>query len=555
MSSVHRYDYSPWLFWAEASSRERQAQEDHHRDLAARYDVKCGENSYISTIAMVDPDRLRIGKKSYIAAHAYVTDTLDAGDDCTINVFSVVRGSVTFGNGVRVGAHTSIIGFNHAMDPATPVFLQNTVTKGIVIGNDVWIGSNAVVVDGVTIGDHAIIAAGAVVTKQVAAWSVVAGNPARRIRDRRDGRPKAPLATGNDLVDRLQQFADSARGQASAILERSWDVQWPGGLFVDRPGTAPTVRAQCDAIEIADLMLGKEPPQLSRDEHVRRLRAAQDPDSGLVPPLGPNGLPEPESPAFGTSDATYHVLSVGYALNLLGSSFAQPIHAVSQMTAAEVLAALKQQPWQKSAWSAGSWVDAWATAVHWNAAMGATNQPGALETLFGWLLTRVDPWTGTWGAPSPAEGRLQVVNGYYRLTRGSFAQFGHPIPYPERVVDTVLDHARDTRYFAPGRQNACNVLDVAHPLWLTRQQTDHRAPEIREWARTQLDQAIGQWHKDAGMGFAARPARSGGYGAKSKPGLQGTEMWLSIVWLLADLLGAEGALGYRPRGVHRPEPI
>src|ERR1019366_4324385 len=231
------------------------------------------------------------------------------------------------------------------------------------------------------------------------------------------------------------------------------------------------------------------PPQLSRDEHVRRLRAAQDPDSGLVPPLGPNGLPEPESPPFSTNDATYHVLSVGYALNLLGSSFAQPIHAVSQMTATAVHAALEQQPWQKSAWSAGAWIDAWATAVHWNAAMGATNQPGALETLFGWLLTRVDPWTGTWGSPSPVEGRLQVVNGYYRLTRGSFAQFGLPIPYPERVVDTVLDHARDTRYFAPGRQNACNVLDVAHPLWLTRGQTDHRAPEIREWARTQLDQA------------------------------------------------------------------
>lgn len=42
--------------------------------------------------------------------------------------------------------------------------------------------------------------------------------------------------------------------------------------------------------------------------------------------------------------------------------------------------------------------------------------------------------------------------------------------------------------------------------------------------------------------------------AETEPGLQGTEMWLAIAWYLADLLGVSDALGYRPRGVHRPEP-
>ena len=554
MNSVHRYDYSPWLFWSEATPDERRVQESHHADLAARYDLKCGENSYISALAMVDPDHLQIGNNCYIAAHAYVTHNLDAGDDCTINAFAMVRGSVALGNGVRVGAHTSIIGFNHSMDPATPVFRQPTASKGIVIGDDVWIGSNAVVVDGVTIGDHSIIAAGAVVTKKVAAWSVVGGNPARWIRDRRDARRTVPVPDNEDLGTRLRIFADSARSQVSAVLERSWDNRWAGGLFMDRPGTAPTVRAQCDAVEIADLLLGSEPGQLSRDEHIRRLRATQDPASGLVPPLGPDGLPEHDPPVFGSNDATYHVLSVGYALNLLGAGFAYPIHAVTQMTAADLVTALEGHPWKKSAWAAGAWIDAWATGFHWNAAMGATTEPGALEALFGWLVTRVEPWTGTWGSPSLDEGRLQVINGYYRLTRGSFAQFGLPLPYPERVVDTVLDHARDPRYFAPGRQNACNVLDVAHPLWLTRRQTDHRAPEIQAWARLQLQHALRQWRQDAGMGFAVCPPDTSDFGGRTTPGLQGTEMWLSIVWLLADLLGIEGALGYRPRGVHRPEP-
>jgi hypothetical protein len=155
---------------------------------------------------------------------------------------------------------------------------------------------------------------------------------------------------------------------------------------------------------------------------------------------------------------------------------------------------------------------------------------------------------GTAGAPSA--GRLQLVNGYYRLTRGSYAQFGLDVPYAERVVDTVLAHGRDQRWFAAGRENACNVLDVAHPLWLAGRRSGHRAAEVRAWAEEQLTRALGRWRDGAGFG----PAGEGGGGPGREPGLQGTEMWLAIVWLLADLVGVADRLAYRPRGVHRPEP-
>jgi hypothetical protein len=193
-----------------------------------------------------------------------------------------------------------------------------------------------------------------------------------------------------------------------------------------------------------------------------------------------------------------------------------------------------------------------ATAAHWNLGHGVEAAgPGALEALFGWLLTRADPWTGMWGSASPATGRLQVVNGYYRLTRGSFAQFGLPVPHPERVIDTVLDHARDPRYFAVGKHNACNVLDVAHPLWLCARQTGHRAPEIRAWAGQTLSLARPRWQDGLGFGFGPAPDHTG---PGREPGLQCTEMWLAIIWLLADLAGESDLLGYRSRGVHRPEP-
>src|SRR6185437_12412266 len=102
--------------------------------------------------------------------------------------------------------------------------------------------------------------------------------------------------------------------------DRSWDPE--RRLFADRPGAAPTVRAQADAIEIADLLLGGAPRQLPVDEQVERLRAWQDAASGRVPRMLRDGaLADPLDSA---DDWAYHVLSVGYALDLLGSGFRHP---------------------------------------------------------------------------------------------------------------------------------------------------------------------------------------------------------------------------------------
>ena len=146
-----------------------------------------------------------------------------------------------------------------------------------------------------------------------------------------------------------------------------------------------------------------------------------------------------------------------------------------------------------------------------------------------------------------------MVNGFYRASRGTFAQFGVPLPRPEQVIDTVLRHVSNVRHFAAERQNACNVLDVAHPLWLASRQTGHRHDEITAVAARLLSDGLGRWIDGAGFGFSA-PRPDAPDLAESQPGLQGTEMWLAIIWLLADLVGLSGELGYRPRGVHRPEP-
>jgi len=541
MTDEGLFDFCPWLFRGRASDADRAVQTERQRRLSATGRTRFGDGCFVASSAAVYPDELELGHRSYIGAHAYVTGDIRIGADSSVNPFAVVRGTVRMGDGVRMGAHSSLLGFSHGADPDRPVHQQPVTSKGITVGDDVWIGSHVVVLDGVTIGDHCVVGAGAVVTKDLPAWTVAAGNPARRIRDRRGG---SPGHTAGRLAADLSTFGDTARAQADSLLERCWQPEQ--GRYADRPGQAPTVRAQCDAVEIADLLSGQAPPGSSALQQANALRGWQDRATGLVPELG-HPVPEPDPAGLpADSPAVYHVLCVGYALDLLGSGFAHPVRTVQAATAGRLIARLEELPWHDRTWHSGSWVDAWATATYWNQRQGAApDTPGAVEALFGWLHTRVDPWTGMWGAPTHSEGRLQMVNGYYRLTRGSFAQFGLPVPWPERVIDTVLDHSRDQRWFAPGRENACNVLDVAQPLWLCSRQRPYRADEIRAWAAAQIPAALARWQ--SGQGFAFGPA-------PGDPGLQGTEMWLAIIYLLADLAGLADALGYRPHGVHRTEP-
>ena len=167
------------------------------------------------------------------------------GADCTVNVSTVVRGTVRLGDAVRIGGQTSLLGFDHGMaDLTEPIFRQPMSSLGITVGDDVWIGSHVVVLDGVRIGSHAVVGAGSVVTRDVPEWAVVVGNPARVVRDRRTVGDEARRSCAASPTRPAPMPRTCSRGTGTA---RRW---------TDRPGGAPTVRAHCDAIEIADLLLG-----------------------------------------------------------------------------------------------------------------------------------------------------------------------------------------------------------------------------------------------------------------------------------------------------------
>jgi acetyltransferase-like isoleucine patch superfamily enzyme len=116
------------------------------------------------------------------------------GHNCSANPFVIIygHGGVTIGNGVRIASHSVIIPANHNVSSAdTPLYQSGVSAKGISIGNDVWIGSGARILDGVRIDDNAVVGAGSVVTKPVPSHATVAGVPARII-----SKPLDPISGG-----------------------------------------------------------------------------------------------------------------------------------------------------------------------------------------------------------------------------------------------------------------------------------------------------------------------------------------------------------------------
>lgn len=142
--------------------------------LFGRTDVEVFGN-----FTVVQPSRVRIGSR------------------CAINggVYILGRCGIRIGDGVVLSARCMLI--DASLDPGS--FAGGNVRTysdaAIVIGNEAWIGAGAIVLPGVTIGTRSIVAAGSVVTRDVPAYSIVAGNPARILR-RLDGLDSSGESSG-----------------------------------------------------------------------------------------------------------------------------------------------------------------------------------------------------------------------------------------------------------------------------------------------------------------------------------------------------------------------
>ncbi|WP_083904908.1 acyltransferase [Rhodopirellula sp. SWK7] len=92
-----------------------------------------------------------------------------------------IRGKLTIGNDCLIASGVKMIDHDHGTTVGQLMREQENRTRPIEVGDDVWIGANAIILKGVCIGDGAIVAAGAVVTKSIAPNEIWAGTPAKRI--------------------------------------------------------------------------------------------------------------------------------------------------------------------------------------------------------------------------------------------------------------------------------------------------------------------------------------------------------------------------------------
>jgi len=131
--------------------------------------------------------KFSLGRRSVVESYACINNAVGdviIGDYTRIGLHCTVIGPVTIGSHVNLAQGITITALNHSFeDTAKRIDEQGITTKQVVIGDDVWIGTNAVILPGVTVGCHSVVAAGAVVTKDVPDHSLVAGVPAKIIKE------------------------------------------------------------------------------------------------------------------------------------------------------------------------------------------------------------------------------------------------------------------------------------------------------------------------------------------------------------------------------------
>ena len=144
----------------------------------SRRGIVFGERCTVGRFAMISPTNVFGGEPG---------EGLKVGDNSNIGHFAFIgcSGYIEIGDRVLMGPRVTLLAENHRFDdPDLPIKEQGVERKHIVIGDDCWLGAGCIVLAGVSVGAGAVVAAGSVVTEDVPAMTVVAGVPARAIRER-----------------------------------------------------------------------------------------------------------------------------------------------------------------------------------------------------------------------------------------------------------------------------------------------------------------------------------------------------------------------------------
>ena len=173
-----------WLIMNQVETRPRW----FIRLLAPLYQHR-GRHAIIHHSVRMDTPPYRkfwLGDYSVVESFACINNAVGdviIGDHTRIGLHNTIIGPITIGSHVNLAQGITITALNHNFDDSEKrIDQQGISTKEVVLEDDIWVGANAVILPGVTIGKHAVVAAGAIVTKDVPPHSLVAGVPAKVIR-------------------------------------------------------------------------------------------------------------------------------------------------------------------------------------------------------------------------------------------------------------------------------------------------------------------------------------------------------------------------------------
>ena len=131
--------------------------------------------------------RFSLGDYSVVESYSCINNAVGdviIGNNTRIGLHNTIIGPVKIGNNVNLAQGITVTALNHNFTDSTKrIDEQGVSTNPVTVGDDIWIGANAVILPGVNIGNHSVVAAGAVVTKDVPAHSLVAGVPAKVIKE------------------------------------------------------------------------------------------------------------------------------------------------------------------------------------------------------------------------------------------------------------------------------------------------------------------------------------------------------------------------------------
>lgn len=190
-----RMAFMPYLYFSAKPALKSWAepwQRALHAQRAALEALTLDPGCFIAEEAelFAEPKRpIVLGEGASVAAHAFVHGPVTLAAHVSVNPYATLDGGrkgIRVGEGSRIATRAALFAFDHGIAPDRPVREQPVRSLGIEVGKDVWIGAGAIVTDGVRIGDHAVVGAGAVVTRDVPAYQVVGGVPARVLFDRRE---------------------------------------------------------------------------------------------------------------------------------------------------------------------------------------------------------------------------------------------------------------------------------------------------------------------------------------------------------------------------------